>query len=391
MQFTRRGDDFVVKYHVICEKHFEQSCFIRKKKQLRLQEGTAPTIFERLTKHGKEKVVVKFDTDLVAYIDNENLLDPVYDKDEHGKNLVKEQTERMKEVKSFCRFCLEDKGKDENLIAISKLEDYYIKLDEVYTIIGLDRKFDGIFGNEMCEECFQQVITFDGYRKRCHKSQTAIIIDLNELEQKVREVTGNFTKYSAQFAEEIPLNSSVAKIEESFESNDDQRSQDESTDFNNGMSSLVKTENVMVKTDDGFHSVKIKEEAKEEPMYEDEYNSFDFPAVDMNDYDSEDDQPLVTPVKAKPAAELTVQPIENEEAKPNISQELSDDDFNWKEDDELPEKAAAVKIDVMRGSKKNDFSLLVDDEKVAKEMKQYYANRIYECWYCRLVSSLRYS
>lgn len=374
MQFTRRGDDFVVKYHVICEFHFDPSCFLRKKKQVRLKEGTAPTIFERITKDGKEKVVMDFDKDLVAYINSENLLDPVYDKEKHGNVLAKEQRKKMEEVKKLCRFCLEDKTQDdENLIAISKLEDYFIKLGEAFAIVGLNRKFDDIFGDEMCEECFQHVITFDGFRKRCRKAQNAVVTDLKELDQKIQSIRQTTTQYSRHFEDIVtktePQEPTWENEIENFQQNDD------SVEFDNvGSTVKIESENFMVSS--SFHKVNIKQEAKDEPMSENECESFQFPSVDMNDDDSSD-LPILTP---RPEQEL-------EKAK---TPDESDDDFNWKVPEEVPEVATILTNEPKAPVSKigSRFSLLVTEESdsLGEGGKQYYANRIYECWFCRLVS-----
>ena len=380
MQFTRRGDDFVLKNHVICEDHFKKSCFAQKKRQLRLKEGTAPTIFERLTKDGKKRIKMNFDPDLVAYLNSETLLDPVYDKEEHGKKLVKEQQARMKEVKKYCRFCLEDKAQDEeNLIPIKKLEDYYIKLNEVFTIVGLDRKYDGIFGEEICEECFQGVITFDGFRKRCCKSQNAVVIDLKELDQKVRSVLSTITQYSKYFYDVVETNK---EPEETNWEDDGHVLQNDSTELKNQISPL-KTENVCVP----FHNITIKQEANDASFFGvDEYESYQFTSNDI-DYDDSNDFPLLTVEEPnieetpKTKANFKSKLGHNLEFNPKSIETQSDDDFNWKEPEELPVEKKK------KSCGKSEFSLLVDDDTVVKDNKQQFANRIYECWFCRLVSS----
>lgn len=375
MQFTRRGDDFTVKYHVICERHFAQQCFLKKKKQLRLKEGSAPTIFERLTKNGKEKVVMDFDPDLVCYMNSENLLDPVYDKEEHGKSLTKEQKNRMKDVRKLCRFCLEDKAQDENLIAVSKLEDYYIKLDEVFSLVGIDRKFDGIFNSEVCEECFQHIITFDGFRKRCRKAHIAVVTDLRELDEKIQQVCNTITEYSEYFVENETVGTKKEQPVTTWADNDKHFQQDDSNEHQNQISSQIKTDNVMVSP---LNFQKIKEEAKDEPISdgEEELSSFQFPAINMDD---SDDEPLV---KRKA-------PNEDEIEMPNEAiqvREESDDDFDWK----VPDVTLDEKLEENKKQKPlftSRFSLLVDDKSVVDTCdKQYFANRIYECWFCRMVS-----
>lgn len=329
MQFTRRGDDFVLKNHVICEDHFKKSCFVQKKRQLRLKEGTAPTIFWRLTKDGTKKIVMKFDPDLVAYLNSETLLDPVYDKEEHGKKLVKEQQARMNEVKKYCRFCLEDKAQDEeNLLPLKKLEDYYIKLDEVFTIVGMDRKFDKIFGQEICEECFQGVITFDGFRKRCCKSQNAVVTDLKELDQKVRSVLNTDTEYSKYFSDVV-----ATKIETQASTweNDGDIKENDSTELKNQPSSIKPEIGI------SFQNILIKQEFNDNSLSEvDEFESYQFPSTDMND--DSNDFPVMTVEEAKieETPKTKAEPVV--ERDPKFMEAQTDDDFDWKEPEEPPVK-----------------------------------------------------
>lgn len=358
MYFTRRGDDFTVKFHVICEFHFDPSCIIVMKSKVRLKSGSVPTIFERDTRKGRERVVVRFDKDLVSYIDNRNFLFPAYDKDKHAEQLIQEQTKRMDEVKSFCRFCLEDKTQDnESHISISKLENYYIKLDEVFDIVGLDRKYDCIFGGEICEECFQHIITFDGFRKRCRKAHKAVLSDLIELDKKAYSVSGSATKYTEFFNESVVEKEVTEEENHELEWQDNQSEQFVESFEVEKVNSLIKQE----------ESVEIKEEIEEE-LISDSYDEH----YELQTVETLDDSCYIPPSSPQ---DLQIQEPEVETN--GGAKNDTDEDFEWKEPN--------VSNNVIIRWKKPTPSKQKRIESFPENKSQYYATRIYECWFCHVV------
>ena len=187
--FTRRGNDYQIKKSsVVCQDHFDPSCFVVKKKQICLAKNTIPTIFYRSTQEGEiEKYVLTFDRDVMHYVEEDTLLNPIYDKEKREEELIVKRDQKIEVIGKLCRFCLEDRG-DEDLIEINKLLKYSINPSEVMPHI-LITNFE-IFNKKACEECFQHIILFDGYRKRCRRSQDLIIEELKRVESEIVKLNG---------------------------------------------------------------------------------------------------------------------------------------------------------------------------------------------------------
>mgnify|MGYP002655259480 CR=1 FL=1 len=182
LTFTRRGPDYEIKKSsYICQDHFDSTCIVVKKKQVCLAKNSVPTIFSRTTVEGSaEKIVLTFDRDVQHYVEEDTQLNPVYDKEKHTADLLALREQKLKEMAKLCRFCLEDRG-EQKLIAINKLKEYAISPQEMMTLIGINVKYNEIFSRNACEECFQQIFVFDGYRRRCLKAQNRLVSDMKDL------------------------------------------------------------------------------------------------------------------------------------------------------------------------------------------------------------------
>lgn len=190
IQFTRKGNDFdVKKCSAVCEDHFaDDRVVVKKKGRLYLVKKTVPTIYNRETKDGLERVIVQFDPVNFQYIGEEsvNLLRGTISAEEE-KALIHERRSKVKELKNLCRFCFE--SQDEKFVAISKLEAYSIDPDEMLLLVGIGgAQYNEVFSEIVCEQCFQQIVSIDGYRKRCRKAQDDLIVEMQELDVKLQNV-----------------------------------------------------------------------------------------------------------------------------------------------------------------------------------------------------------
>ena len=267
--FTRRGNDYQIKKSsVVCQDHFDPSCFVVKKKQICLAKNTIPTIFYRSTPEGEfEKYVLTFDRDVMHYVEEDTLLNPVYDKEKHEVELLSKKQRKIEEIGKLCRFCLEDR--DEKLIEISKLKDYSISPSEVLALVGLNPKHNDLFSKRACEECFQQIFVFDGYRKRCKKSQDFFVDEINQIEIEIQKLFGNsgqekswMKKETTNWSDEEDEEEEATCCNDSFESN-------QLSPFKQG-------------TVFQFQKIVVKEEQKDYASDE-EYQDFQIPSIGTDD------------------------------------------------------------------------------------------------------------
>lgn len=225
IQFTRKGNNFdVKKCSAVCEDHFsEDRVVIKKKGRLYLIKKTVPTIYYRETKEGLERVIVEFDENSSQYIGEEsvNLLRGTVSAQEE-KSLIHDRRQKIRELKSLCRFCFE--SQDERFVAVNKLEAYSIDPDEILMMIGIGLQYNEVFSEIVCEHCFQQIVAIDGYRKRCRKAQEDIINEMQELDQKLQSIRNLKTEERPWFKdeemfEEEPLQTQIDIIEEHLDDN----------------------------------------------------------------------------------------------------------------------------------------------------------------------------
>lgn len=193
MQFSRKGPNFTVKKcSAICEDHFAEDRVITKKKgRLYLLKKTVPTIYYRETKVGLERVEVEFNENAGEYVGHESVnLIQGSSKVKEEKALMRQRNHKVKELKNLCRFCFE--SQDDKFVAIGKLEAYSIDPDEMLALIGIASQHNEVFSEIVCEHCFQQIVSIDGYRKRCCKAQAEIIGEMQELDQKLQNIRQHY-------------------------------------------------------------------------------------------------------------------------------------------------------------------------------------------------------
>lgn len=386
INFSRRGSDFVVKKHSkICQDHFKSSCLVYKKKVVLLANHSVPTIFYRETPKGTEKIVLKLDPDLMHYINAESLLNPAYDKERNENELMEKQKMRKAEIKKSCRFCFEDPIEDEkNFVDIDKLKSYTIKIDSVFTLIGLSTKHNNQFSKVMCEECFQQIVLFDGYKKRCMKAQDRVIEELKELELNLQKLQGGTVDPELW-----------DKPQPSW---DDDNNDDEDDDKHNisisTISSAIKSELITI-TEPSFQKVLIKEELVF-PMSDDDCEDFHAPSFGMDSDDGSMNEPLV-PAATKAPAKVSVTAsfsddknvVKTEEA---VTLEPTPTDIKMPADDSDDDyfgssnaQNLSCKADDSKSvPSKDEDELITEVRKPGRNSKPF---RVYECFFCRLVSS----
>lgn len=175
--FTRR-EGLDAESQVICSEHFHPTCFIYKKKhgpKPKLDINAVPTIFKR----GEETTVVTFDPLLMKYVEEKSLLNPSYDQKTFKSICEKKRRKRLTEIKVLCRFCLSNDAESKHA-PIKSFVEYLIKPEDVFARIGIDLNSHGIFSKICCEECFENIISFDGFRKRCRDAHAKTIRELKD-------------------------------------------------------------------------------------------------------------------------------------------------------------------------------------------------------------------
>lgn len=161
---------------------------IKKKGRLYLMKRTVPTIYYRDTKLGTERVNVEFDPVNLQYVGHEsvNLIRGTVTAQE-DKVLQQTRCQKIKQLKSLCRFCFEE-SHDDKFVAMSRLESYNIDPEEILLTLGIGTEYNEYFSEIVCEKCFQQIVAIDGYRKRCRKAQETTIAELDELDLKLQNI-----------------------------------------------------------------------------------------------------------------------------------------------------------------------------------------------------------
>jgi THAP domain/Zinc-finger associated domain (zf-AD) len=185
VKFSRRGSDFKVKHsNALCSKHFDNFCFSNSK----LIPGSVPTIFYKHSPSGSKRIELKFDSSVMDYLEADTRhLKPAYDKDDHENELLEKRKERLCRIEKICRFCLDEQN-ESKLVDIDKLKAYSISAEDVYQMLNIDTMKEKIWSDYSCEECFQQIVAFDGFKKRCTKVQRDVVTEIHELNRKILHI-----------------------------------------------------------------------------------------------------------------------------------------------------------------------------------------------------------
>lgn len=313
---------------------------MKKKGRMYLMKNTVPNIYYRRIKQGIEKVFVEFDLQSGQYIGHEsvNLLKESTS-EEQEKKLILEREVKVKELKSLCRFCFE--SQDDKFVAISKLEAYSIAPDDMLSWIGIGPHLNEIFSEIVCEQCFQQIVSIDGYRKRCCKAQEEIIAEMEEFDMEIQN-------FQSLMVEEVPW----FKEEEGGE----------------------ETHNA---------ALEITEEHLEEYVCDEEGGEYEAEG-DVHTYEGQEY------VIYKHEEELIVDSRnENDSKIPHLDDLIEEQDYEMRvkrdEHEEAEEEDDEEFIGLADPSGKDIYNTTDTDAIITNRDRNTFALRVYECFFCRLV------
>lgn len=154
-----------------------------------MAKDAVPTIFFKQTSLGLEMVQVPYDAENNQYFGQESielLRGNISVEDEEAITIRKQ--ERLDELRSFCRFCFcQNPKNDSKCLHVSKLETYNIDINELLVSIGLPPAND-FCGELICEQCFQQIVDIDLFKKKCREAHDEVFTEIFELDSKIHEV-----------------------------------------------------------------------------------------------------------------------------------------------------------------------------------------------------------
>lgn len=328
-----------IKHHNSQQDHFSEDRVVSKKKgRFYLLRGTVPTIYYRETKEGLEKIIVDYDSNSCQYIGQEsvNLLGGTASAQEE-KNLVRDRRDKLMELKTLCRFCFE--SQDDKFVAISKLEAYSIEPDEMLTLIGIGPQYNDVFSEIVCEQCFQQIVTIDGYRKRCRKAQDEIVNEMQNLDNRLQAIR-------SIKVEELPwFNLTV-----------------DDTELDHQQPTHI--EIIEEHLDDNISYV--GDEDDDEEFHKEEYEFEDFKVEDQSD------------IKLNYIKAYKEEPIDESMSYVEQSYESNYEQEEDEEDDENYEG-------IPEPSNKDIYNITDTDAIIKNPDRNSFALRVYECFFCRLV------
>lgn len=191
IQFTRKGNNFQPKNSsTICEVHFSKEFFQEKKDRVHLSKDAVPTIFFKQSSLGLEMVQVSYDHSNRQYFGQESiemLQGTISAEDEEAISNKRQQ--KLDELKTLCRFCFcFDTKIESKCVSIAKLDSYNINLNDLLTSLGLSLQSNEVYGELVCEQCFQQIVELDLFKKKCKDAQDEVFFEIQELENKLKEV-----------------------------------------------------------------------------------------------------------------------------------------------------------------------------------------------------------
>ncbi|KAG5672863.1 hypothetical protein PVAND_002952 [Polypedilum vanderplanki] len=185
--FTRIKDFQPIHTQSMCELHFSNKCIIINTKdgsKKSLKHKSVPTIYYQ---ENGEKIEVLYDQINMEYYGEaaEKIVKEIEESAaEEKQNLMSQRQKRLQEIKKLCRFCFTNRS-DVKLLEMSKLESYSIIPIESMKNIGLSMKYSEIFNSIICANCFEKIVDFENYKKRCIYAQNELFNEMEELDKKV--------------------------------------------------------------------------------------------------------------------------------------------------------------------------------------------------------------
>jgi THAP domain len=192
IKFTQQKSNFQPKgSSTICEDHFAKDSFQKKKDRVCLSKDAVPTIILRQTSSGVEKIEINFDAENRCYNENDfSLLSAIFKGNSvDEESVVRRKQQKLEEFKSVCRFCFCNDVKEEfNCIPINKLETYSIDINEFIKMLGMEANNTDIFSDILCEQCFQQIVEIDAFRKKCTEAQHEMLSEIQEIDEELSKI-----------------------------------------------------------------------------------------------------------------------------------------------------------------------------------------------------------
>jgi len=209
----------------MCQVHFTSDSFeYQSGGRLLLSKGAVPTIFFRKSALGLEKIEVPYDQYTKSYVARtswQNMKGSVCFEDEQA--LVTKRQQKLKELKSMCRFCFRSHIKIK-CITLAKLETYQINPADTLSTMGMNVQYSECFSEIICEKCFQKVVDIDLFKKKCRKLQDDLVLDLKEMDAKIQEIRSGSNRDQKWFKSEptsLQIQEAEEELEENFVNDDD--------------------------------------------------------------------------------------------------------------------------------------------------------------------------
>jgi hypothetical protein len=179
---------------------------VEKKDRVHLTKDAVPTIFFKNSTLGLEMVQVSYDAENQQYFGQESiefLRGNISAEDEEA--IMNRKQERLDELKGLCRFCYcHDPKNESKCLQVSKLESYNIDISELLLSLSLSQTSE--FSGEMvCEQCFQQIVEIDLFKKKCREAQEEICFEILELENKIHEIRNSKSSGKVWHKNEVGL------------------------------------------------------------------------------------------------------------------------------------------------------------------------------------------
>lgn len=133
-----------------------------------------------------EMVTVQYDSEKRAYFGPEStdMLRGTLSV-EDVEAVCNKRLERVEELKGMCRFCFyAETNPKAKCVAISMLDAYHINMEE----FNLKILPEDLCGDLVCEQCFHQIVEHDLFKKKCREAQEDVLTEIVELDAKIQEV-----------------------------------------------------------------------------------------------------------------------------------------------------------------------------------------------------------
>lgn len=184
---------------------------------MHLSKDAVPTIFFKQSSIGLEMVQIKYDAENHQYFGQESielLRGKISVEDEEA--IANKRQQKLDELKSLCRFCFCNDPKNESkCVSINKLDAYQIELNDLLTSLGLGSEPIEVFGELVCEQCFQQIVEIDLFKKKCREAQEEVFAEIQELDNKIQEIRNSKSSGVAWRKSDVGLSVDESQMEAS--------------------------------------------------------------------------------------------------------------------------------------------------------------------------------